>query len=438
MKADNVTDLNKELLQTKTNNNKNNQIVYATMLKGWRNDKIINMQRRFPRNVRKRKILRKEKNIKEKVLKRAIKIKQKRFRRAIEIKKEFKGANLTKQHNNNTSCISSNSSSSSSDSSSSQKKKALRFSDSSISHDDSDSTKSREHWAGIKDTVGYDDDPPSMLRSWWDKEDPETNRNLDYSDFDYMQKRYGVALPFYLPTNITDRFIDLKEMGLREKCKCPRIYIPVCSYDNRTYVNECILNCIKTKKRRNGPCISYRRQSEVGQVVVPYEWNIRNQNKIQPRKRRSFMRRTLDKIQEKIKSLWNIMTKTKINPSIDNRRDNATKLIRNYLIEHLTAMSYGDKIEEFSNNFVRIANQTKDMKDFTYLFLRATYIAGEKDFFNRFNNIIKFKNNYEYYVKDMLIESLGSKFYDRVNSLFPKDVSVELEMFNNTWKIVPE
>ncbi|XP_048006992.1 uncharacterized protein LOC125242274 isoform X2 [Leguminivora glycinivorella] len=47
--------------------------------------------------------------------------------------------------------------------------------------------------------------------------------------------------------------------------ECPRVYLPVCASNNRTFTNECFINCLnfrntdvtnftKVKKYRMGPC----------------------------------------------------------------------------------------------------------------------------------------------------------------------------------------
>lgn len=398
------------------------------MLTGRNNNKITNIQQ--PNRFKMATKIQQQKRFK-----RATTIKkQKKLKRKTTRKKELKKAtNVTQQLKNNTSCNSSNSSSSSNDVSNRQKKalrdKRLKMS-SSVSTEESSSTRSRERWKRQKDTEGYDDDPPSMLKSSWELR-PRIDKEANYDLFNDMMARYGVALPFYLPENVTDRFIDLREMGLRAKCMCPRIYIPVCSENNRTYVNECILNCVRAKrKRRNGPCINYRRHNKPIYVVVPQEWNRRHESKIKPQKRRSWMRRIFDKIKEKVKKFWNAAMKPKINSTLDNGLDYKLKEVRNYLIDHLTAMNYRNKIEEFSNNFIKIANKTMDMKQFAGLFLRAMFYATDDDYFYRFENVIKAKENYEYYIKDMLIEGLGHNFIERVNRLFKKK---EWGEFNNDY-----
>lgn len=372
-------------------------------------------------------------------LKRAINIKQQnKLKEPTKIKqqKDLKGATNVTQHKNT------NMSSSSSDCSSKQKKNTLRRG-SSISTEVGSSTRSREEMKNAQESQGNDNDPKSMMFSEWehDRVDPQ-NTKFDYNDFIWMQERNGVALPFFLPKSITERFIDLKEMGLGLTCNCPRIYIPVCSYNNITYVNECILNCVRAKKkRRNGPCISYRRKNERVYIVIPSDWN--SSNKIKPQKRRSFTRRMFDKIKEIFKKFWNAVAKAKTHSTRENEINyHTTEGVRNYLMEYLTAMNYGDKIEEFSDNFLKIANKTIDMKDFADLFLQATYLADNEDFFDRFDTVIKSKENYEYYVKDMLIESLGYKFNERVENLFKKKVINDYSTnntggFKHGWKIAP-
>lgn len=463
MKTDDAAEIDKELSQTKVNNKDNDQLRRATMLSEWNSNKIISnikQRKRFKKanNTRQHIVFKTAKKTKENKCKtavkiiypnrftRAMKMKQNRFKRAIKIKKqkELKRAmNVIQQHNNDKSCNSS--SSSSTDCSSRQKEKVLRKQlvpkndSSAISTEESDSTKSREARKRVRDTDGRDDDPKSMILSSWEKLGFQTMPVHDYKDFDFMQSRYGVALPFYLPTSIIDRFIDLKQMGKGERCSCPRIYIPVCSYNNRTYVNECIMNCIYAKKRRNGPCISYRRKLEPVEVFIPSEWFKRFENKIKPQKRKNIMRRILDKIKEQFKKFWNFITRTKQKLTIDSGRNyHNTEGIREYLIEHLTAMNFGDKIKAFSDNFVKIVNKTEDKKGFTDLFLRATYLDDDKnDFFDRFSNVIKSTENCEYYVKNMLLKSLGYIFYGRINSVFPRNVSDKFENISYSLKEVP-
>lgn len=460
-------ELDQELLETNVNNNNNNHIIYATIISGRNDNKITNKQQRkwvkMVMNINQGKRFKKTLNTKQHKFIRPMKIKQqKRFKRAITIKKQnktifnrttkikarFKGAvNVTKQFKNNTSCNSSSSSSSSE--SSRRQKKALRKASSGIATEEGSSTRSREAWKRVNDTEGYDDDPPDMLKSSWEYRHHPDQGNSDYREFYLMIERYGIAVPFFLPENITDRFIDLNEMGKREACRCPRIYIPACSYDNRTYVNECILNCIGAlKKRRNGPCLAYRRKYDPIEVMIPQEWNKRHEATIKPLKRRSWIKRIFDKIKEKVMKFWNALKKTKKQSTrtIDNGLNSNIAVTRNYLKDHLTAMNYRDKIEEFSNNFIKIANKTTDMKEFADLFLLATFYAADNDFFHRFGNVIKFKENYEYYIKDMLIEVLGHNYIVRVDKLFIKKVS---DKFNNdypqsnttgdlnSWKIAP-
>lgn len=427
MKAKVAVDFDKELLQSKVNNKNNVQLISTTTPSKWNNNKVTNILSSFKIAT----------NIKQqKGFKRALNIKKSRFKRATKVT-GLKGAtNVTHQLNNYTSCKSS--SSSSTDCSSRQKKKALRTDPlgtndtSAISTEQSDSTKSREARKRVKDTDGDDKDPVSMILS------PErTTAAARFGSFDYMQARYGVALPFYLPESVVGRFIDLNQMGKGKKCRCPRIYIPVCSYNNRTYVNECIMNCIKAKKRRNGPCIAYRRKHEHVQVFIPSEWDIHSENKIKPQKRKHFLRRILNKIKEKFKKFWNFITRRKQKPTIDTGRINHTmKSVRSYLIDNLTAMNIGDRIEAFTNDFLKIANKTVDKKDFTDLLLRATYTA-EDDFLNRFSDVIKSTENHEHYIKDMLLDVLGFEFYERVNSLFSRNVSDEFKNVRNSWKIAP-
>ena len=81
---------------------------------------------------------------------------------------------------------------------------------------------------------------------------------------------FSLVDPFELPKGI----LDLQDMEDLTNCTCPRSFYAVCGKDNETYFNACVLNCLKkTKIRRLGPCIIYRRSNTILlDMKIPSIW----------------------------------------------------------------------------------------------------------------------------------------------------------------------
>lgn len=47
---------------------------------------------------------------------------------------------------------------------------------------------------------------------------------------------------------VKDNFPVLEHLGCND---CPRIYVPVCGTDGKTYVNSCKINCINSKRKKD-------------------------------------------------------------------------------------------------------------------------------------------------------------------------------------------
>ncbi|XP_041972396.1 uncharacterized protein LOC121728312 [Aricia agestis] len=75
---------------------------------------------------------------------------------------------------------------------------------------------------------------------------------------DYHREKAERLFGILSPIQISRKPRDLDEIY---NCECPRVYWPVCSVDDITYVNACIANCLKIKIRRPGPCVLYRREA---------------------------------------------------------------------------------------------------------------------------------------------------------------------------------
>ncbi|KAJ8708345.1 hypothetical protein PYW07_010470 [Mythimna separata] len=101
---------------------------------------------------------------------------------------------------------------------------------------------------------------------------------LRLTDYNNAKAKFSLLDPYELPDD-TYLIRDIEDLSLN--CTCPRVFWPVCGADRETYFNACVLRCInKTKRRRNGPCIEYRRMSEVVfNFKIPTAW--RNPN-VQP------------------------------------------------------------------------------------------------------------------------------------------------------------
>lgn len=86
---------------------------------------------------------------------------------------------------------------------------------------------------------------------------------------------YKLVEPYQLPNKTSVN--DLEHI---HNCECPRVYWPACGDDNITYVNACIVHCLKKKLRRFGPCITYRRNNHRKMVIfIPSAWKDVTYNK---------------------------------------------------------------------------------------------------------------------------------------------------------------
>lgn len=56
-------------------------------------------------------------------------------------------------------------------------------------------------------------------------------------------------------------------------CDCPRIYIPICATDNRTYTNVCWMNCMNVlHKRKNKDFVQIRNMGMCLQNLLAFEF----------------------------------------------------------------------------------------------------------------------------------------------------------------------
>ncbi|XP_075986325.1 uncharacterized protein LOC142983276 [Anticarsia gemmatalis] len=82
-----------------------------------------------------------------------------------------------------------------------------------------------------------------------------------------FSKTYAISMDYFNVTfddsersKTVDHYPHLRYLTCHN---CERVYVPVCASDNRTYTNECHMNCMNSKRsyqdrvrvRRYGPCI---------------------------------------------------------------------------------------------------------------------------------------------------------------------------------------
>lgn len=97
-------------------------------------------------------------------------------------------------------------------------------------------------------------------------------RNIQGSSLKEIIKMYQLVEPFQIPNRT--KINDLEDI---RNCECPRVYWPACATDNTTFVNACILNCMKKTLRRLGPCITYRRANNRKMIIlIPSVWKVSN------------------------------------------------------------------------------------------------------------------------------------------------------------------
>ncbi|CAF4768359.1 unnamed protein product [Pieris macdunnoughi] len=63
--------------------------------------------------------------------------------------------------------------------------------------------------------------------------------NLDLPNKKYSEQEAELFQEFYYKS-VNDSLPLLEEI---KDCDCPRIYMPVCASDNKTYTNLCWMNC---------------------------------------------------------------------------------------------------------------------------------------------------------------------------------------------------
>ncbi|VVC86692.1 unnamed protein product [Leptidea sinapis] len=102
---------------------------------------------------------------------------------------------------------------------------------------------------------------PSVSLCFWGRGIQPSHSVYNYTK---MMSLYKLYEPFQVPNQSR-----AEELDHITDCRCPRVYWPVCAYDNVTYANPCIMNCFGQTKRRYGPCITYRRNIL---IRVPLEW----------------------------------------------------------------------------------------------------------------------------------------------------------------------
>lgn len=68
---------------------------------------------------------------------------------------------------------------------------------------------------------------------------------IDLPNKKYSEREAEIFQSFYF-REVNDSLPLIEEI---QNCKCPRIYLPVCASDNKTYTNLCWMNCVATIKK---------------------------------------------------------------------------------------------------------------------------------------------------------------------------------------------